>query len=242
MMIDQEKMDRDIQIFVAQAHMLTAAFNNSAINSDDKEWVKACLQYMVNVEQMAIMHLMDTPQKRGYSPEEEKEFCRVFSPIVIQLTQTHAGTLKSLLRDREWFKISEFGPDAEDNAWFLVQHADCDPSFQKKVLGVLEKLYPLGEVRPAHYAYLYDRVASSLCNPSQQRSERYGTQGLCDASGNWLEVEDPERFSERCKDMELPPMLVERRKNPPSKAVCEWDEALNKARREAYLKTIVLAP
>ena len=45
------------------------------------------------------------------------------------------------------------------------------PIIQKKVLKILKRLSPLGETRPANYAYLYDRV-----QVNSKESQLYGTQ------------------------------------------------------------------
>ncbi len=84
----------------------------------------------------------------------------------------HTAVLKRILNTYSWITISNFGVEADHQAWLLVQHADHDIRFQKKVLKLLAVLYPLHETSATHYAYLYDRVAKN-----EGRPQRYGTQG-----------------------------------------------------------------
>ncbi|RIJ23295.1 hypothetical protein D1224_03195 [Henriciella barbarensis] len=75
---------------------------------------------------------------------------------------------------REWWPISEIGEDASFHLWLLVQHADHDPAFQRKVLAKMEPMIETDEVDKGSYAYLYDRVMSGA-----GQAQRYGTQLEC---------------------------------------------------------------
>jgi hypothetical protein len=70
-----------------------------------------------------------------------------------------------------WPGKSVVGDDGAHAAWLLVQHADQDPAFAKRVLGLMEPMVKPGEVAEQDYAYLYDRVAVHDARP-----QRYGTQ------------------------------------------------------------------
>lgn len=78
-------------------------------------------------------------------------------------------------------------------AWFLVQHADREPDFQRRMLAYLQGL-PEGHTSAQRIAYLWDRVAGQDGTP-----QRYATQGVCQPDGSWKPhpVEDPERLDER---------------------------------------------
>lgn len=84
----------------------------------------------------------------------------------------NVSQLKEILKIYDWVNITDFGKEADHDAWLLVQHADHDLDFQKFVLEKLSNLYPKNETAPKHYAYLYDRVAKA-----EGRPQRYGTQG-----------------------------------------------------------------
>ncbi|WP_454759411.1 DUF6624 domain-containing protein [Caulobacter segnis] len=110
--------------------------------------------------------------------------------------------LKARLKTHGWFTIGEYGKEADNAAFLLVQHADRDPEFQAEVLPLLEKLALKGETRPAGYALLYDRVAVA-----QKRPQRYGSQGTCNGKSVWtaFETEDPANLDQRRASMGLQP-------------------------------------
>jgi hypothetical protein len=94
--------------------------------------------------------------------------------------------LRAQLHEVGWFDIARFGVDADNAAFYLVQHADRTPEFQREVLRVLEQL-PAGETSPRNIAFLTDRVARRASRP-----QRYGTQGHCTERRTWEpdEIED----------------------------------------------------
>jgi hypothetical protein len=102
--------------------------------------------------------------------------------------------LKADLLANGWPTIPQFGKDADQAAFLLVQHADRDRAFQSQVLALLEPLAKDGRTRPANYAYLFDRVAVANKQP-----QRYGTQGRCTGVGLWepFEVEAPQALDAR---------------------------------------------
>lgn len=83
--------------------------------------------------------------------------------------------LKAMVSEQGWPTISRVGPVPSHSAWLLVQHADHDPAFQLRALRLMEPLAAKGEVRPANYAYLYDRVMLKIVG-----KQRYATQVMCD--------------------------------------------------------------
>ncbi|MDO8294987.1 MAG: hypothetical protein Q7T19_00970 [Caulobacter sp.] len=99
--------------------------------------------------------------------------------------------LKNVLARRGWFSIAADGAEADLAAWIIVQHADHDPGFQERVLGMLGPLVPTKDTRGESYGLLFDRVAISRGRP-----QRYGTQGGCTEAGAWepFPIEDPGRI------------------------------------------------
>lgn len=83
--------------------------------------------------------------------------------------------LKTLVAEHGWPTISQVGSLASHKAWLLIQHADHDPAFQLQALRLMEPLAATGDVRPANYAYLYDRIMLKLTG-----RQRYATQVMCD--------------------------------------------------------------
>lgn len=195
-------MTEDVSKIVASYHdrisALEADFAQLPANPNDKEWVKAKLRHMVEIDQIS----------RSLSGKSELR--EHILPRAIAIDEKNTAALKELIDIWGWFTISQFGEQADSDAWLLAQHADLDHDFQVKVLGVLEKLYPQGETKPAHYAYLYDRVAVSFVfnNNAVMGLQRYGTQLTRDAAGNWqpCPVEDPDHLDERRQQMGLKPM------------------------------------
>jgi hypothetical protein len=93
------------------------------------------------------------------------------------LDRQHADELMGYLERYGWIRISEFGKEADRDAWLIVQHATHDLAFQERVLATLETLVKGGETSKSNYAYLYDRVAMNTNRP-----QRYGTQGSCEGT------------------------------------------------------------
>lgn len=91
--------------------------------------------------------------------------------LMSQMDQLYTTHMKAILQKHRWIVISQFGAEADHQAWLLVQHADHDPDFQRGCLKILEDFLPSGEINKQNYAYLYDRVA--LKDVGKQR---YGTQ------------------------------------------------------------------
>lgn len=110
--------------------------------------------------------------------------------------------LKADLARNGWFLISRDGPDADNAAWLMAQHADQDLPFQKQILALIEPLVARHESNSKNYAYIYDRVAVN-----EQRPQRYGTQGRCTEAGVWepRETEKPEGLDARRASVGLPP-------------------------------------
>lgn len=143
----------------------------------DKEAVKARILFMKKIDQVArvalVKHWKDPmPGEDGrlYGEHVTRAFNEVDPP--------NTAELKRILEARKWKWItrSEFGDEVSEAAWLLAQHADRDPAFQKKVLGVIEKL-PETEVAKKDVAYLFDRVAVKTNAP-----QRYATQWDCDGA------------------------------------------------------------
>lgn len=136
------------------------------------------------------------PYINGYNEEERRIFSSIYQKLWLRVDLQNTIDLKEILKEIDWVRISTFGQEADKDAWLIVQHADHDPQFQKKILAMLETLHLIGESDPANFAYLYDRVAVS--SPEQLRLQRFGTQGRY-VGVNWepYPVEDPARLDER---------------------------------------------
>lgn len=94
--------------------------------------------------------------------------------IMSDMDQFYTDKMKEILAIHGWITISQFGADADNQAWLLVQHADHNHAFQEQVLMKLTDLYESGETNKRNYAYLYDRVA--LKSEKLGMKQKYGTQ------------------------------------------------------------------
>jgi hypothetical protein len=197
-------VDRDLKTYDETVAAKEDLFNKVPVNIHDKEWVKLKLTHMVDVDQY-MRNFANITFEHHYGDDETKYFWRQFQPRWTRVDSQDTEDLKSLLKIYNWFTIPAFGVQADREAWLLVQHADLDLPFQRRVLSILEKLYPSGETSPSNYAYLFDRIAASWNNPNQRTLQRYGTQGICTGPGTWapLPVEDPPNLDNRRKQVGL---------------------------------------
>lgn len=178
------------------------AFAREPANLADKPWVKRKLAHMFQVDQDFRFKLV-TAFRRAADDNERKGFESALVPVMLDVDRVHTAEMKALLQRYHWFTISEFGAEADNNAWILVQHADRDVEFQKRVLSVLDSLYQKGETNPRNFAYLVDRVAMN-----EKRPQRYATQGTCTAPGTWAPFpsESPDHVDELRRSVGLGPL------------------------------------
>jgi hypothetical protein len=188
-------IDREIIRYDTAIASKEAAFARTPSDVHSVSWVKAKLAHMFDIDQ--YMRNFWREKLNRYEGAELKYFQLAFLSRFEKMDRQCTADIQELLKIYDWFKISVFGAVADDQAWLIVQHADLQPEFQKSVLVLLERLYPLGETKPANYAYLYDRVATNAPTPGQL--QRYGTQGKCVGPGQWEPnpIEIPEKVDER---------------------------------------------
>lgn len=192
------KVDADLATYDSKIKSMKHEFLKTPTNPYDKEWVLKKLAFMVEIDQ-TTRFFTQIIFEHNYSQEEVKYFNLKFSTHFREIDSQNTYDLKKLLKIYHWFTISEFGAVADNHAWLLVQHADLEPSFQKEILLILEKLLHLQDTKPTNYAYLFDRVAASWSNESERKLQRYGTQGKCIGPGIWeaLPSEEPEKLDQR---------------------------------------------
>lgn len=119
-----------------------------------------------------------------------------------EVLQSHVDELVQLIALHGWPKKSVVGEAGAQAAWLVVQHADFDPSFQRRALQMMETLIPLDEVNPRDIAYLRDRVAHG-----EGRAQVYGTQGKCSGT-TWepFAIASPGQVDQRRKEATLEPL------------------------------------
>ena len=200
------KVDGDLTAAELRIKTMDDAFSKLPEDVNDQLWVKKKLQQMFDVDQYVRGLVMNVYQ-RGYTQPEMQCAMSEFVPRMSAIDAKDTSDMKGILKVYGWIKISGFGDLADNQAWLIVQHADQDPQFQKSVLAILEKLWPLGETSPKNFAYLFDRVASSWIDPLKRVPQRYGTQGQCHAPGDWgpLQLEDVLHLDDLRAQVGLPP-------------------------------------
>lgn len=101
--------------------------------------------------------------------------------VIIPRDAANITRLKELMPADGWFTKSEYGHEAAQAAWLVVQHAiNTEPEFMKDVLVRMERLLPSGDINTEDYALLFDRVAMH-----EGRRQRYGSQFIC-RDGKWV--------------------------------------------------------
>jgi hypothetical protein len=197
----------DLKVYDDHVAGLEAEFAKLPADPHDKTWVKAKLKHMFDVDQY-MRKFASIAVTHAYNDAERLDFnARFTTKRWMAVDARNTEDLKALLAIHPWFTISEFGERADNNAWLLVQHADHDRAFQQRVLAILEPLVARKETRPTHYAYLFDRLATSFSQPGERKPQRYGTQGRCVGKGQWepFEVEDPAGLDQRRASVGLMP-------------------------------------
>ncbi|MDZ5645575.1 DUF6624 domain-containing protein [Nitrospirillum sp. BR 11828] len=113
--------------------------------------------------------------------------------LMRQTDQRLDAPKRRILALMPWPLSTTWGPAASNGAWQLVQHADADPAYQQRELGILLSQATLPPDERRHAAYLIDRLATA-----SQREQVYGTQGQCDGK-RWvpLPTRDPRHLDDR---------------------------------------------
>jgi len=110
--------------------------------------------------------------------------------------------LKAVVDAVGWPGRSFVGEEGAHTAWLLAQHADRDPAFQRRCLGLLRQAVDDGEAAPADLAYLTDRVLLAGGEP-----QLYGTQ-LTARDGRLMpcRLRDPDTVDDRRAAAGLEPL------------------------------------
>ncbi len=197
-----DRVTSDIKEFDTNVLAMEAKFKTLPADFKDKAWVKAKISFMNEVDQYMRNTAMHLPFEKQYNEVEKGCFWKEMSPRWMKIDKENTADLKGLMKIYGWFKFSEFGEVTSHDAWLLVQHADLDPDFQREVLAILEKLYPLKEALPKDYGYLYDRVTWFV----DQKPQRYATQGQGKGPSSWqpFPTEDMENVDARRTSLGMP--------------------------------------
>jgi len=206
-----DALRRDLNEGKALAEPYDSAGRFATLAHDAKDPMLAELFRRTAMDQFARLHAVAyashtgwaaglTPGAAGYvfSVAATRDWCG--------LDEANTAWLEKQIDAHGWFKRSA-GEGPANAAFLLVQHADANKPFQKKVLAMMEPLLAAGEVRPQNYALLFDRVAVG-----EGRPQRYGSQGGCTGPGVWTEkpVEDAASLDQTRAKVGLEPMAAYR--------------------------------
>ncbi|MEE3627775.1 DUF6624 domain-containing protein [Nitrospirillum sp. BR 11752] len=142
---------------------------------------------------------------RSGPPCKEGADCQAARLTLMRQTDQRLDAPKRrILTLMPWPLSTTWGPAASNGAWLLVQHADADPAYQQRELGILLSQATLPPDERRHAAYLIDRLATAF-----QREQVYGTQGRCDER-RWvlLPTRDPSHLDDRRHAAGLKPMAA----------------------------------
>ncbi|MEU8174982.1 DUF6624 domain-containing protein [Microbispora hainanensis] len=109
------------------------------------------------------------------------------------IDRDNTAWLLSVIGARGWPLLSQVGEDGALAAWLLAQHADASPEVQREFHRALSDAVSRNEAKPAHLAYLEDRIRVGSGRP-----QLYGTQFLSDGSGfRPHPIEDADHLDDR---------------------------------------------
>jgi hypothetical protein len=181
--------------FMAEVTRAIGEFSAGLEKGDaaDVAWVKTKLTAMAAADQH-IRGARSTAAYGSLSAPDRAEVDLAVARATLKLDKAHTKELKKMLKEHGWMKIRTFGPQADYDAWMIVQHASYDPKFQADVLETLGDLVSVGETAPVNYAYLSDRLATA-----DGRGQLFGTQGRCTAPASWepMKIQDPANVDAR---------------------------------------------
>ena len=124
----------------------------------------------------------------GMAPDERRATLDAAWSLVEAIDRANQKALKSMLpANGGWFGRTAYGEDAARAAWLITVHAVNDRRLMREAAARMAPLATTGEIEPAWYASVVDRLAVL-----EGRPQRFGTQPVC-RSGAWMvgEVEDP---------------------------------------------------
>lgn len=118
-----------------------------------------------------ILSLLDTP---GAGPDEAQLTWMRIVTRMQRIDRDNADWMEGVLEDVYWFTIPEYGEEADNAAFLLVQHATHDPELMQEVLSRFETLTLERDIASDNYALLTDRIAVMNGQP-----QPYGSQWEC---------------------------------------------------------------
>ncbi|MDP9340916.1 MAG: hypothetical protein M3Q23_02160 [Actinomycetota bacterium] len=146
--------------------------------------------------ELVAMARTDQEARRDWRDDPEQ------AERVERLDRHHTERLRELIDRFGWPGPEVAGVAGSQAAWLLVQHADHDPEFQRRCLGLLEDAVARDEAEPRQVAFLTDRVRIH-----EGQLQRFGTQlRLEEGRLRPIPIEDPDGVDERRRSAGLGPL------------------------------------
>lgn len=101
----------------------------------------------------------------------------------VSIDKNNTRELKGIISKYGWPTISLVGKKASNAAWLIVQHADYDIKFQKRVLDLFKKIKAENpkNINSQNIAYLTDRILVK-----EKKKQIFGTQFYWNKQGKLL--------------------------------------------------------
>ena len=127
----------------------------------------------------------------------------------VQVDANNREALKAIIAEYGFPTAKMVGSEAMKGVFFIIQHADRDPEWQRDQLPHIKEAVDRGDLDASDYAYLYDRIQVNAGNP-----QRYGSQfrkvdkeaGIAELA----EVENPDQLDRRRMEMGMMPIRLYR--------------------------------
>ncbi len=161
-------------------------------NKQYSENMKLELKRMYREDQNAQNFDLEKLSLKKYTDSMNIEFDKICKKNII--------VVKKYYKDYGFPGIKENGKETALNFWLIVQHADNDVEFQKKILISMKKLFKSNNVNKRNYAFLFDRIKKN-----EQKPQLYGTQMIWDSNGihTPYNLESPKEVNKRRLEMDL---------------------------------------
>lgn len=123
---------------------------------------------------------------------------------MMRTDSSNTNWLRAYVARWGWPTAKAVGPEAEQAAFLIVQHAVHDTAFMRAMLPMIEQAFRRGDLKGEAVAMLADRLAVKAGHP-----QKYGTQ-LSLRNGRWVldPIADSVHVDERRKRMGLPPLAI----------------------------------
>ncbi len=149
------------------------------------------------MEDIISKYQLDTPV---FKPEEGMSY----------IDEMNRERLKDIFKKFGFPTRKLIGQDAMNGVFFIIQHADGDPEWQKSQLSNIELAATNGDLTTGDYAYLYDRIKVNHGEP-----QKYGSQfAKVDREHQIAELRDTEdvaNLNTRRREMGMMPIEMYRR-------------------------------